>query len=212
MEGLNGHKPFCKATAAKTICHRVHMAPQGLHWQHAGPMKPLIPWLAALFGAAALAQTCPLDPAAPPGTTLIIRAPALAALHLSAADLAALPQTERVQRRRLASTDAASPPALEQSVRYSGVLLRDVLTRVVPADTNRAARTLVFEAVATDGYRAVFTWGELFNSSAGEQVLVIGAQDGRPLGAEQGPLALRALADLRPGPRHVRNLCGLAVR
>jgi hypothetical protein len=163
-------------------------------------MKALIPCLAALFSAAALAQPCPLDPAAP--TTL----------RLNAADLAALPQTERVQRRTLAATDAASQPALEQSVRYSGVLLRDVLARVVPADNNRAARTLVFEAVATDGYRAIFTWGEIFNSSAGEQVLVISAQDGRALGNDQGPLALRALADLRPGPRHVRNLCGVLVR
>jgi hypothetical protein len=164
------------------------------------PMKHVISALAALFSAAALAQPCPLDPSAP--TTL----------RLNAADLAGLPQTERVQRRTLATADGASQPALEQSVRYSGVLLRDVLARAVPADNNRAARTLIFEAVATDGYRAVFTWGEIFNSSAGEQVLVISAQDGRPLGAEQGPLALRALADLRPGPRHVRNLCGLAVR
>jgi hypothetical protein len=164
------------------------------------PMKQVTSALAALFSAAALAQNCPLDPAAK------------TALNLGVADLTGLPQTERVQRRTLAASDSASQPALEQSVRYSGVLLRDVLARTVPADNHRAARTLVFEAVATDGYRAVFTWGEIFNSSAGEQVLVISAQDGRPLGAEQGPLALRALADLRPGPRHVRNLCGLVVR
>jgi hypothetical protein len=156
--------------------------------------------LTALLSAAALAQNCPLDPAAK------------TALKLSAVELASLPQTERVQRRTIASSDSASQPALEQSVRYGGVLLRDVLARLVPADNNRAARTLVFEAVATDGYRAVFTWGEIFNSAAGEQVLVISAQDGLALGAEQGPLALRALADLRPGPRHVRNLCGVTVR
>jgi Oxidoreductase molybdopterin binding domain len=163
-------------------------------------MKHLISCAAVLFGAAAMAQTCPLDPTAP------------AALRLSVTELAALPQTERVQRRTVAAIDGASQPALEQSVRYSGVLLRDVLARLVPADNHRAARTLVFEAVATDGYRAVFTWGEIFNSAAGEQVLVISAQDGRALGNEQGPLALRALADLRPGPRHVRNLCGVTVR
>jgi hypothetical protein len=164
------------------------------------PMKQGLACLAALFSAAALAQNCPLDPAAK------------TALGLGPADLAGLPQTERVQRRTLSAADGASSPAVEQSVRYSGVLLRDVLARAVPADNNRAARTLVFEAVATDGYRAVFTWGEIFNSAAGEQVLIISAQDGRPLSAEQGPLALRALADLRPGPRHVRNLCGVAVR
>jgi len=177
--------------------------------------NPVSCWLALALAACAggvAAQTCPLDPSAPAGTALTIRSPGQAAQYLGAADLAALPQTERVQRRTLCAVDAASQPALEQSLRYSGVLLRDMLARVVPADTNRAARTLVFEAVATDGYRAVFSWGEVFTSSAGDQVLIVSAQDGRPLGADQGPLALRALADLRPGPRHVRNLCGLAVR
>jgi hypothetical protein len=169
-----------------------------LRWQHEG-MKHAIAWLcAALFSATAVAQNCPIDPAAPQ------------VLRLAVADLAALPQTERVQRRTLTANNTASQPALEQSVRYSGVLLRDVLARVVPAD--RAARTLVFEAVANDGYRAVFTWGEVFNSGAGDQILVITAQDGRALGDDQGPMTLRALSDLRPGPRHVRNLCGLVLR
>ena len=76
----------------------------------------------------------------------------------------------------------------------------------------RDQRTRVFDAVATDGYRAVFSWGDLFNSDAAEQILIITAQDGRPLDAYEGPLALRALADRRPGPRHVRNLCAVIVR
>jgi hypothetical protein len=35
--------------------------------------------------------------------------------------------------------------------------------------------------------------------NAAEQVLVITAQDGQPLSVAEGPLALRALADRRPG-------------
>jgi hypothetical protein len=76
----------------------------------------------------------------------------------------------------------------------------------------RAQRWLTFEAVATDGYRAMFSWGELFNTDAAEHVLVIRARDGKPLDAAEGPLALRALADTRPGPRHVRNLCAIVAR
>ena len=93
------------------------------------------------------------------------------------------------------------------------MLLRDVLARAgFGATGDRGARVGIVEAVATDGYRATFSWGELFNSSLGEQTLVIVAQDGRPLDAAAGPLALRSLADIRPGPRHVRNLCALLVR
>jgi hypothetical protein len=79
------------------------------------------------------------------------------------------------------------------------------------APMDRGARVGVIEAVATDGYRAVFSWGELFNSSLGDQVLVISTQDGKALDAAAGPLALRSLGDLRPGPRHVRNPCALIV-
>jgi len=101
----------------------------------------------------------------------------------------------------------------ESSIAYDGVLLREVLARAgFGAANDRGARVGVVEAVATDGYRAVFSWGELFNSSAGEHALVITAQDGRALDAAAGPLALRILSDLRPGPRHVRNLCALVVR
>jgi hypothetical protein len=73
-------------------------------------------------------------------------------------------------------------------------------------------RTRVIEAPATAGYRAVFSWGELYNDALGEQVYMIGSQDGRPLDAAAGPLALRSLADQRPGPSHLRNRCALAVR
>jgi hypothetical protein len=52
----------------------------------------------------------------------------------------------------------------------------------------------------------------VFNTDAAEHVLVIRARDGKPLDAAEGPLALRALADTRPGPRHVRNLCAIVAR
>jgi hypothetical protein len=43
-------------------------------------------------------------------------------------------------------------------------------------------------------------------------VLVVSSLDGRPLDAFAGPLALRSLAHLRPGPGHVLNLCAVIVR
>jgi hypothetical protein len=108
---------------------------------------------------------------------------------------------------------ASSAAASEQSVAYAGVLLRDVIASAPAYERQgRAQRWLTFEAVATDGYRAMFSWGELFNTDAAEHVLVIRARDGKPLDAAEGPLALRALADTRPGPRHVRNLCAIVAR
>lgn len=161
------------------------------------------------------AVACPTDTdARAPGVWLTVRGAGPGTLALNAADLARLPITSLTQRQTVTlGSGAGAGAGVDHSTVYAGVLLRDVLAHAgFGAATDRGARAGIVEAVATDGYRAVFSWGELFNASAGQQALVITTIDGRPLDAAEGPLALRALADLRPGPRHVRNLCGLVVR
>ena len=157
---------------------------------------------------------CPADPSAPPETLLSLRFSTQAPIRLDRRALAALGEQQLTQRRSVGATTAgASAPALEQAIVYAGVPLGRVIASGAGDDRQgRDQRGWVFEAIATDGYRAVFSWGELFNTDAAEQVLVITAQDGQPLTAAEGPLALRALADRRPGPRHVRNLCAIVAR
>lgn len=164
--------------------------------------------LAACWGHAA---SCPSDVAPRAGATLLtVQLPQRPATALTAGSLAAWPAVRLVQRRTVSSGSAVE---VEQGVVYEGVLLRDVLAGAGLAEASeRGLRTHIVEAVATDGYRAIFSWGEVFNHAAGEQIVVIRSQDGQALGASTGPLALRALADLRPGPRHVRNLCALILR
>ena len=157
------------------------------------------------------AMACPTDaePRAK-GVLLVVQGALAGPLALDAVDLAKLHMTSLNQRQLVTSNASA---ASDRSTVYEGVLLRDILARAgFGTATDRGARLGIVEAVATDGYRSIFSWGELFNSSVGKQALVIIAQDGRPLDAAAGPLALRALADIRPGPRHVRNLCALVVR
>ncbi len=167
---------------------------------------------AALLTPAALA--CPSD-AAPRSadTLLIVQGERLATRLLRVADFDALPKSQLTQRLQV-SASAASQPTIERSVTYGGVLLRDVLLSAGfgKADDRGARFTTAIETVATDGYRAYFSWGELFNSASGEQIIVVTRQDNQSLDASAGPLALRAMADVRPGPRHVRNLCGVVVR
>lgn len=165
--------------------------------------------LACVLHAPALA--CPTDGAPrAPGVLLVVHGTSAPPLGLDAATLGRLPATRLTQRQTVSSGASA---ASERSTVWSGVLLRDLLVHAGFAGGNdRGARTATVEAVASDGYRAVFSWGELFNSPVGEQTLVIVGQDERPLDAAAGPLALRSLSDIRPGPRHVRNLCSLLVR
>lgn len=170
---------------------------------------PLVFVLAALVTYTAGA--CPTD-ATPraAGTLVTLQGAGLATQALAATDLMALPAISLTQRQSVSPGPGAGT---ERSVTYAGVLLRDMLLHAgLGGPTDRGARAATIEGVASDGYRAVFSWGELFNTAVGDQVLVITVQDGRPLDAIAGPIALRSLADLRPGPHHVRNLCAVIVR
>jgi DMSO/TMAO reductase YedYZ molybdopterin-dependent catalytic subunit len=122
---------------------------------------------------------------------------------------------EDLRKRPEAQVVALQQPAREggKASTVRGVRLRDLLddAKIVSRDHN-TVKKLVVIASATDGYKVVFSWSELFNSPLGEQVLVLFERDGKPLDAEEGPLALISGKDLRTGPRHVKWLQAVEVR
>ena len=130
-------------------------------------------------------------------------------MTLSVDELRALPAA-RIVELKLPANGPNGQGAL-QVVR--GVRLRDLIdqAKIVATDHNTVKKIAIIVS-ATDGYKAVFSWSELFNSDAGEQVLVVFARDGKPLGANEGPLALVSGKDSRPGPRHVKWLQAVEVR
>jgi DMSO/TMAO reductase YedYZ molybdopterin-dependent catalytic subunit len=96
---------------------------------------------------------------------------------------------------------------------YSGVRLVDLLAEAeISDDAPLALRRTYVVAVATDGYPAVFSWGELYNTPVGGGVIVATDRDGLPLRDGEGRFALVSLADTRSGPRHVKWLARIDVR
>jgi hypothetical protein len=117
----------------------------------------------------------------------------------------------------VAITDAreVSGPSgqVRNAVVYTGVELTRLLTDAgIEAVNHRAVRAGTIIATASDGYAASFSWGELFNSAAGRQVLIVIRQDGQLLEPEKGAFTIRTFSDLRPGPRHVRDVIAIAYR
>ena len=96
---------------------------------------------------------------------------------------------------------------------YTGTKLIDILDKSVllAADHDDLKKTVIV-ANATDDYKAVFSWNELFNTAVGEGVLVLYAKEGQPLGDDEGRLALISTKDLHTGPRHVRWLKDVQVQ
>jgi len=122
-----------------------------------------------------------------------------------------------VQRELSLDVDAlrslASRRTFVQERGYGCVRLVDVLQEAgIRQDARHALRRTYVIATASDGFKAVFSWGELFNTPIGRGVLVAYERDGTPLRDGEGRITLVSLADERPGTRHVKWLERIEVR
>lgn len=131
-------------------------------------------------------------------------------------------QPQRLDAAGLAAFDAQHLGSFTQTRSGQGVETRSTVRGVkLPALIERAGlagkgrndwKTLLVVATATDGYRALFSWPELANTSVGDGVLVLFERDGKPLDEREGRIALMSTADRSLGARHVRNLARIELR
>jgi DMSO/TMAO reductase YedYZ molybdopterin-dependent catalytic subunit len=141
-------------------------------------------------------------------TTLAVRGNVAKPMTLSVADLARFP-VHRVEDTRVVRAEGGASEAARQ---FAGCLLRDVLDAAKLTESDRLdLRKTIIVATAGDGYKAVFSWAELFNTTIGDGVLIVYERDGAPLGNDEGRIALISLKDTRPGPRHVKWLSTVDV-
>ncbi|QCI68912.1 hypothetical protein [Phreatobacter stygius] len=147
-------------------------------------------------------------PAAVQAQTLTIRGLPDAAVTLDLATLEKLGTSEVIDSR-----EVTTPTGRERiDIVYRGVELAKLLeANGIERLDRHGVRAATVIVVARDGYRASFSWGELFNTSGGRRVFVITGENGRPNSAREGVFSLRAFADLRPGPRHVRDVAELLI-
>jgi DMSO/TMAO reductase YedYZ molybdopterin-dependent catalytic subunit len=123
-------------------------------------------------------------------------------LHLTLADLKAIPRTKVTAKGHDGATHE-----------YEGVTLTSLLAKAgapQSGDLRGKSMSLCVLAEAGDGYRAAFSLAELDTDFAAESVLVADTADGKPLGADQGPLRLVVPGDKRQG-RWVRLLKTISV-
>ncbi len=88
-----------------------------------------------------------------------------------------------------------------------GILLKDILSKVVFAgDSPKLLSEFYFTCIASDGYKVVFSWNELFNTSTGDAVYILTAHDGKPIAELKDRIALISLKDFATGRRYVKSL------
>ena len=121
---------------------------------------------------------------------------------------------ERLPRHDLGPTQVLcySGRPVAQVDSYVGARLVDVLDGCGLSERPRSElKRCVVVARGDDGYLAVFSWNELYNSTIGDKVLVLYEKNAEPLDAHLGRICLISANDARLGPRHLRGLLQVSV-
>jgi DMSO/TMAO reductase YedYZ molybdopterin-dependent catalytic subunit len=153
-----------------------------------------------LAGIPAAAQTA--APAASGDAALVVKGAVRQELRLTAGDLKSMPRAKATAKDH----DGAAHE-------FEGVPLQAVLAKAgapQSGDLRGKNMTLVVVAEAGDGYKAAFSLAETDGDFAAEQIVIADTVDGKPLGADQGPLRLVVPGDKRQA-RWVKMLQGLSI-
>ncbi|MBP8644924.1 MAG: hypothetical protein KBH99_02230 [Syntrophobacteraceae bacterium] len=93
-----------------------------------------------------------------------------------------------------------------------GVLLETVIRKVdVVKEGDDDTKRMFFIASARDGFKVVFSWQEIFNTSIGGGVMILTEKDGRSLDGDRNQFELISAEDYYTGSRYVRELSSIEV-
>ena len=94
-----------------------------------------------------------------------------------------------------------------------GVLLKNIIDSVgIVADDHRAYNSMVIMLTASDGYKNVYSWNELFNTEIGNHVFIITEMNGKTIDQMPDRIAVYSLSDAFTGRRHMVGLAKIEVK
>lgn len=87
------------------------------------------------------------------------------------------------------------------------VLLKDIIDKVViDVESPKLLSEFYITCIASDNYKVVLSWNELYNSIIGESILIIIEADGKKAEQLTDRIAMLSAADRATGRRYVKGL------
>lgn len=94
-----------------------------------------------------------------------------------------------------------------------GVLLKTVLESIeFDYEKPKELNEFYFVFVATDGYKVVFSWNEIYNSEAGNSFYIVTEMGGKSIKEMEQRILFISATDLKPGRRYIKALEKIEVR
>ena len=93
-----------------------------------------------------------------------------------------------------------------------GVLLKDILEKIeIDSESPKVLSEYYIVCIASDNYKVVFSWNEIFNSNTGNSVYILTGHDGKPASALDNRIALVSPKDQMTGLRYVKGLQKIVI-
>jgi hypothetical protein len=94
-----------------------------------------------------------------------------------------------------------------------GVLLADILAKIeYQYDKPRELSEFYFVCTASDGYKVVFSWNEIYKTEIGNNLYIITEIEGKAPKDMEQRILLFATSDIQSGRRYVKGLETIEVR
>jgi len=93
-----------------------------------------------------------------------------------------------------------------------GVLLKDILKDIAFAEeTPRKLSEFYLTCIASDGYKVVLSWNELFNNETGNNLFIVTEKEGKPIQDMDESILLISPRDFTTGRRYIKGLQKIVV-
>jgi hypothetical protein len=107
-------------------------------------------------------------------------------------------------------THDMQPKGLMKNI--DGVLLKDILSTIPFNNENpKVLSEYYIECQASDGYKVIFSWNEIFNSETGKHVMIITNKNGTNMTQLDDHIALITPTDQATGRRYVKWLSKIII-
>lgn len=88
-----------------------------------------------------------------------------------------------------------------------GVSLKTILSSIeFEYDKPKELNEFYFVFIASDGYKVVFSWNEIYNTEAGNNFFIVTEMEGKKLKEMEQRIIFISAADLKAGRRYIKGL------
>jgi hypothetical protein len=96
--------------------------------------------------------------------------------------------------------------------KLKGISVKDILANVsLQAENPKVLSEFYFVFVATDNYKIVFSWNEIFNTETGNNIYIVTEEGGKKINEMDKRISMICTTDFKTGRRDLRNLQKIIV-